>query len=297
MGVFTEADFEHWHEHGYVITRLLDDDLLAAAVANIHEYMPPWEEYARHRRWYSESVGNTGGRLRTRATFPFVGDALNATTLHPDLIGFAERVIGSDRLMLSHGQLGGKYAGTRDFEQQLHSDYGNNMLVCPKPDTEIFDIPAIIYYTDVTVDLSPTYVVSQQFTRGAPLEPRHRPRKDHPELYEHEFPVVVPAGSVLVYSMNTFHRGSALKASEGLRFAQNIGFKRADMTFCGQVTFQHEGGRPEMDHFLVTATPRQREFVGFPRVGDPYWDAYTLAGVAARYPEMDLSPYRAAAGL
>lgn len=293
MGI-SDAEYEHWREHGYVITQLLDEDQVKAAVENIHEYMPSWEEYARHPRWYAESVASRTGRQSTRATFPFVGDALNETTLHPDLIAFAERVIGTERLMLSHGQLGGKYAGTRDFEQSLHSDYGNNTLVCPKPDTEIFDLPAIIYYTDVTVGLSPTYIVPQDYTRGQPLEPRHRRRDDYPELYKHEFPVVVPAGSVLIYSMNTFHRGSALTASEGVRFAQNIGIKRSDMPWCGQVTFQHEGGRPEMDHFLENATPRQREFAGFPPVGDPYWDETTIAGVGARYPGMDMTPYRKA---
>lgn len=47
-----------------------------------------------------------------------------------------------------------------------------------------------------------------------------------------------------------------------------------------------------MDHFLVSATPRQRELVGFPAVGDPYWTEETLAGVQDRYPLMDMSPYR-----
>lgn len=288
----SDADLAHWREHGYVIVQLLDDDEVAATLEDIYQYMPPWEEYARHPRWYAESVAAKAGPLRTHATFPFFGDALNASTLHPDLIAFAEKVIGTDRLMLSHGQLGGKYAATRNFEQSLHSDYGNNTLVCPKPDDQIADLPAIIYYTDVTVGLSPTYVVPQDVTRDGPLEPRHRPREKFPELYEHEFPVVVPAGSVLIYSMNTFHRGSALTASEGVRFAQNIGFKRVDAPWCGQETFQHDGGSAEMDHFLQTATPRQREFVGFPPVGDPYWDEGSLAAVAARYPNMDMAPYR-----
>jgi hypothetical protein len=64
------------------------------------------------------------------------------------------------------------------------------------------------------------------------------------------------------------------------------------LTWCGQVTFQHQGGTREMDNFIETATPEQRELVGFPPVGDPYWDEVTLAGVAARYPNMDISPYQ-----
>ena len=292
MPGISEADYEHWREHGYVIVPLLDDTQVKAALEDIYEYMPPWEEYARHPRWFSETVGAPARRPGQGATFPFVGDVLNLTTIHPDYIAFAERVMGTKRIMLSHGQLGGKYAGTRDFEQELHSDYGNNTLAFPKPDTEILDLPAIVYYTDVTVDLSPTYVVSQQFTRGDVFAPRHRSRAQYPELYEHEFPVTVPAGSALIYSMNTFHRGSAIRATEGVRFAQNIGLKRVDAPWTGQVTFQHEGGRPEMDHFLQTATPRQRELVGFPPVGDAYWDETTIAGVDGRYPDMDMAPYR-----
>lgn len=288
----SEADYEHWREHGYVIVRLLDDDLLAAALENIHEYLPTWEEYARHPRWFQQTIAAPVRAPGQGATFPYVDDALNATTVHPDFVAFAERVLGTERIMLSHGQMGGKYAGTRDFEQDLHSDYGNNTLVFPKPDSQIQDLPCIVYYTDVTVDLSPTYIVPQDFTRDDPLVPRHRSREEYPELYEHEMPVTVPAGYALIYSMNTFHRGSALRAKEGVRFAQNIGLKRIDATWTGQETFQHEGGRPEMDHFLENATPRERELAGFPAVGDPYWTKETVDGVDARYPGMDMTPYR-----
>jgi hypothetical protein len=41
---------------------------------------------------------------------------------------------------------------------------------------------------------------------------------------------------------------------------------------------------------------RQRDLFGFPRPGDPYWTEETLAGVAARYPGIDLAPYGVAAG-
>ncbi|MBO0882779.1 MAG: phytanoyl-CoA dioxygenase family protein [Mycobacterium sp.] len=293
MAGISESDYEHWREHGYVIVRLLDDDQLAAALENIDEYMPSWEEYARHPRWFAETVGSKVHRRPGQgATFPYVNDALNASTIHPEYVAFAERVMGTKRIMLSHGQLGGKYAGTRDFEQQLHYDYGNNTLVVPKPDSEILDLPMILYYTDVTVDLSPTYAVSQQYTRDEPLTPRFRSREEYPEMYEREFPVTVPAGSALIYSMNTFHRGSALRAKEGLRFAQNIGLKRIDAQWTGQETFQHEGGRPEMDNFLIKATPRERELAGFPPIGDKYWDKLTVDAVEARYPGMDMTPYR-----
>ncbi len=292
MPRITEDDYEHWRRHGYVVVALLTDDEASAALEDINRYFPTWAEYVARPRWFQHTAGSPVHAPGQGAEFPYDGSALNASTIHPDYIAFAERVMGTDRLMLSHGQLGGKYAGTRDFEQDLHRDYGNNTLVVPRPDSDIVDLPMIVYYTDVTVDLSPTYVVSQDVTRDFPLTPRTLSRRAYPEVYEQEVPVVVPAGSAVIYSMNTFHRGSALRAMQGLRFAQNIGLKRIDAPWSGQVTFQHEGGRPEMDRFLEGATPRERELVGFPRVGDPYWDDLTLDGVAGRYPGMDMTPYR-----
>jgi hypothetical protein len=56
---------------------------------------------------------------------------------------------------------------------------------------------------------------------------------------------------------------------------------------------QYQAG-PEMARFLERATPRQRELIGVPPPGDPYWTEATIAGVGARYPGMDLAPYREA---
>ena len=47
--------------------------------------------------------------------------------------------------------------------------------------------------------------------------------------------------------------------------------------------------------FIPQCTVRQRDLFGWPRPGDPYWDEATLAGVAARYPGIDLEPYRVTA--
>ena len=292
MSRISEQHVEHWRRHGYVIVPLLSEDEVSAALADIDAYMPTWDEYVRRPRWFGQTVASPVRGPGQGAEFPYAGSALNHSTIHPDFVAFAEQVMGTDQIMLSHGQLGGKYAGTRDFEQQLHRDYGNNTVVVPPPDEAIVAVPMIVYYTDVTVDLSPTYVVSAELTRDFPLTPRFLGREHYPQVYEQEIPVTVPAGSAVIYSMNTFHRGSALRASHGLRFAQNIALKRLDAPWSGQSTFQRLGGTPEMDQFLEHASPRERELVGFPRVGDPYWDGYTLAGVEGRYPGMDLTPYR-----
>jgi hypothetical protein len=45
---------------------------------------------------------------------------------------------------------------------------------------------------------------------------------------------------------------------------------------------------------MQTASLRQLLVLGFPPPGHAYWNAATLAGVAARYPMLDLSPWQQA---
>lgn len=292
-----DADIEHWQRHGYVLVEdFLDPDELAAAQENIERYMPRWGEYVAHAPRYRQLVGNGNTPTTPQGWvlngFPFVGDALNQVTLHPYLLAFVQRLVGHDRLALSHAGLMGKYAGRGDYDQELHVDFSNNTLAFPGADLTYCDIPAIIYYTDVNQECGPTYVVSQQVTGQDIRGPRHRSKGKYPSFYDAEAPVVCRAGSALIYSMRTFHRGSAMRQEQGLRWTHHLAFHTAGPRWLGSATFQRAGGSPEMDHFLVSATPRQRELVGFPAVGDAYWTDETLAGVRDRYPLMDMSPYR-----
>jgi hypothetical protein len=46
--------------------------------------------------------------------------------------------------------------------------------------------------------------------------------------------------------------------------------------------------------FIDRASPRQLALFGFPPPGHPYWTPHTLAGMAMRYPNLDLASWRAA---
>ena len=144
------------------------------------------------------------------------------------LVAFAERLVGHDNIALSHGAIVGKYAGKGDYDQELHPDYSNNTLAFPKDGTEIIDIPMIVYHTEVTIDLGPTYVVSQELTRHLVTDgQRFHSRAEFPGLYAAERPATMPAGSALIYDMRTFHRGSAMRAAQGVRFSQFTAFHTA----------------------------------------------------------------------
>src|SRR5213594_950181 len=124
------------------------------------------------------------------------------------------------------------------------------------------------------------------------LVPCVRTRDRFPVLYEHEVAVTARAGSVLLYSMSTFHRGTAFRTAAGARFTFHVVFRAKDSHWMGFSAWARSGPEPALERFLERATPRQRELLGFPPPGHPYWNEETLAGVAARYPAMDMTPYR-----
>ena len=297
-----DADVDHWHQHGYVIIEnFLSPEELKRLGDSCHRHLPSWQEYKDRELVFNGLMGSSGRHEKgssaasVRYDFPYDDDALNNLTMHPFLLAFAERIAGTDNLGLSLGHLVAKYAGRGDFDQALHSDLSNNTFVIPSKSKEWIDIPMIVYLTDVTLDLGPTYVVSQEHTEHRGLVEdgfRFHSREEFPELYEVEKPALVPAGSVIIYSMRTFHRGSAMTAKEGHRYVVFTGYHTANCRWNGPMDQQHRMGSREMDRFLINADPRQREIVGFPPVGHEYWkDPDMVKGVGRRYPKMDMRPY------
>jgi hypothetical protein len=185
-----------------------------------------------------------------------------------------------------------KYAGTGDFDQGLHLDYQGNTLVVPREDADYRQINMILYYTDVTPELGPTFVVSQEKTRDLPMWPTHRTRKKSPELYKHEKPVLAEAGDLLIFGMKTWHRASDLAAESGARFTHHLVYRAAQHAFQGYHQWSQFGEKAELAAFIESATPRQREVIGFPAAGDAYWNVETIQAVSLRYPGMDMTPYR-----
>jgi ectoine hydroxylase-related dioxygenase (phytanoyl-CoA dioxygenase family) len=274
----------HWERHGYVVIEdFLSPGELAAAQEAVHRHFPTWEQRAADLSAY-EGLGPW-------REFPFRGPELNHITTHPSLIDFVSSTLGTEDVFVTQSLLWGKYAGGGDWEQSHHMDYGNNTLVVPRDDGQFRQVPMILYYSDVTPDLGPTCVVSQEVSGSEPVWPATFERADHPALYEHEVPVTVPAGSLMIYSMRTVHRGTAMRATTGSRFSHHIVWRRGGFEWMGWRAFPREAKDEDFVAFLEEATPRQRAVLGFPAPGHQYWTESTLRGVAARYPGMDLSEY------
>ena len=285
----TDKHAEHLLRHGYaIVPDFLTGAELAAARANVLRYFPTAEELTATPERYGSIVEDPE---HLQVEFPFAGDALNDVSTHPELVLFVERLLGTRDVMLSQAAIWAKYAGTGDFEQGLHLDYQGNTLVVPRDDGAFRQVNMILYYGDVGLDMGPTYVVSQEKTRHLPLWPTHRTRKKDPALYKDERPVLATAGTLFVFSMRTWHRASNIEADSGVRLSHHLVWRSAAHAFAGYHLWSRMGENPELQRFVERATPRQREVLGFPPPGHPYWNAETLAAVKLRYPKMDMGPY------
>ena len=288
----TEDHHKALLRHGYVLVpEFLTPDALAAAQADVLRYFPSAEELESTPQRYGFIFDDPEN---LQIEFPFAADALNDVSTHPEVIAFVERLLDTREVLLSQSAIWAKYAGTGSFEQTMHLDYEGNTLVAPRDDGPFRQVNMILYYTNLTPEMGPTWLVSQEHTREAGLWPTFRPRKRYPALYEHERPILATAGSLLIFSMRTFHRAGEIAADRGARFSHHMVYRSAACPFNGYHQYSQFGEKPEMQRFLQRAAPRQREVLGFPPPGHPYWNEETLDAVARRYPRMDMGPYRLA---
>jgi len=277
-------------DHGFtVIPNVLGRAELKKARQGMARYFPSVEELEATPERYGFIYDDPEN---LQVEFPFADDGLNDLATDADLIRFVQKLLGTDDIRLAQSAIWAKYAGLGHYEQGLHLDYQGNTLVVPRDDGDYRQVNMILYYTDVTVDLGPTCVVSKTKADDLPLWPTHRWRKTSPALYEKEQPVVVKAGSMLVFSMRTWHRASAMTAEAGVRFSHHFVWRSAAHDFQGYHQYSKHGENEDLQAFIQRATPMQREVLGFPKPGDAYWNAETLAAVALRYPNMDMTPYR-----
>jgi Phytanoyl-CoA dioxygenase (PhyH) len=276
-------------EHGYLLIEgLLSESELEAVHEELPYYFPTGaERHARPERYRG---------LTTDVPFPVTGPAINQVFVHPNVLSVVGQLLGTDDVRLTDAVLRAKYPTSTEGGLRLHVDFwGKNSLTYPRDEGVFRQILILVYFSDVTEGTGPTFVVPREHYRDDPLYPWKRTREEHPEMYALERPVLAPAGSGLIVSMRTFHRGSKVTDPKGARFNAFVGYRAAE---CGWMETHHwgTGGETRMRDFLESATPQQREVLGFPPPGHAYWNADTILGVSRRYPGMDMSPYTAALG-
>lgn len=263
----TDEQIATYKQQGFlIIENFLTEEERQAALDGFYTlYAPPYDEYVSNGR---------KNETPQQREFPWDHSGLNHVTTHPDLIDAAERVLQTREIRLSEGHLGMKYAG-EESKSRFHIDYGNNTLGPIIEPDDFMNLVFFYCFDDVKEGMAPIQMV-----------PNGRPD-------EEAVPMIVPGGSVCMYSVFTRHSASPFAAPHGHRPVMWVGFTRKDRPWDGARSFTYKSRKDweAVQRFMNEASSRQLELLGFPPPGDPLWTDRFIEAMATRYPGFDPEPY------
>jgi phytanoyl-CoA dioxygenase PhyH len=297
MGVISAPQRAQWEEDGWcLLDAFLPPDTTAAAQAALPGLFPTAEEFAadvdpdRNAPFRDDSH-------RVMPRFPFEERALNELVVHDRIIDLAQELLGlgSAELRMYQAMLSAKYSnGAVSDDQLLHADFGNHTLVVPRHAPGYQQLEMFFYLSDVEPETGATRMVSRRLTQAIPAERTYLSLDDYGDLYGAEVPASGRARSVLAYRPDVFHRGVRIAAPGAARFLLHVSYKPAASDWLGSFGLANAGEDMAWYRFVGGANERQLTVLGFPVPGHAYWTKETLDGVAARYPMLDLTPWRRA---
>jgi hypothetical protein len=148
--------------------------------------------------------------------------------------------------------------------------------------------------TDVTTASGATRMVSRRKTVDIPIERHTLSYADYPELYENSGVASGPAGSIVAYRPDVYHHSVDVTGSGVCRIMMHVSYRPADAEWSQYQAWAFKGFSSEWHNFVQSSGPTELALLGFPRPGHPYWTDETIARVNARYPALDMTPWRSA---
>lgn len=300
---FSSDDLETWRREGAaVIQDFFTPEEVAAVVADFEAVFGRTEGEAEALDRKKEGVVGRFHPSQFKGVAPVPLDcspALNLIGVHPALMGFAKAALNTDAVHLYQCQAWAKFTGESDYDQPFHCDYVNHTLTAPSEDAAKNSVTILCYFTDVTDAHGAMHYVPRTESQkvAGPEATLNADPEAHARLQAALRPLgrssASPAGSAVPYSIDVYHRGTNLTAPGGRRFALMSCWKKAGDESIGFHAWPFHHTQPWariFDH----ATPEQLACFGVQPPGDPFWTETTLARAQARYPNWDLSPYRAA---
>jgi len=285
-----DSALDEIRDRGFTIVEgFLEPDELKAAQEALWLHFPRPEEYFAEPEHHARYAASQFAGVEE---FPYRSWDLNRLAFHPDLVDAAERFLGTTDLHLYKIELWAKYAGAVSYEQPLHRDYGSHSLVVPRADHTFQQLTTFIYLSDVDDRDGPTRIVPYDDGKDVPFTPLYL---EFGALADVEVAATAPAGSLLAYRTDILHRGSDFADGGRARFSLLADYQQRGMTWAGKMAWPKQAPQ-RWAKLIPRCSVRERDLFGFPRPADPYWNQQTLRDVAARYPGIDVAPYRSATG-
>jgi hypothetical protein len=293
----TDEQIAQFKRDGFLLIEnfLTEEERLTALDGFYKLYAPPYDEYVA-----------SGGKNETpqQMVFPWDHTGLNHVSTHPDIIDAAERIIGTRGIRLCESHLGMKYYEGKadqpapDSVKFIKNDSTNGSELY-KDIKKLASTPPGLFHVDwdgnslgpfnyeVNSHLTFFYYFDDVKPGMAPIYMTPYGRPDSEAI-----PMVAPGGSLVIYSMFTSHAASDFVVP-GHRPVEWVAFSRNDRLWDGGRYFTYKNGVKfdGMKRFIVEASPRQLELIGFPPLGDPAWTEEFIEGMASRYEGFNKEPY------
>lgn len=301
---FRPEDVDTWRRDGAVVIEKFFTPAEVAAV--VRDFETVFGRLGGDEPLIRKKEGETGrfheAQFKGVAPVPLdCSPALNLIGVHPALVAFAKEALGAPDVHVYQCQAWAKYTGEADYDQPFHCDFVNHTLTAPSEVTTANSITILCYFSDVSEAHGPMHYVPRtasasvagpEATFSLDSEVRRRVQEGLQPL---ERSSAAPAGSIVPYAIDVYHRGTNLTAPHGHRFALMSCFKKAGdeaIAFHAWAFHHMKPWARIFDH----ATPEQLACFGVPRPGHPFWTDTTIKRTEARYPGWNSKPYRGAMG-
>ncbi|HEY0000073.1 MAG TPA: phytanoyl-CoA dioxygenase family protein [Actinoplanes sp.] len=302
------AAAQAWQTDGFVhLPGFLPAGEVAAAVRQLDLLFPSAEGFhdgtdPRRERFIGDEFAGID-------TFPFASVDISLLAVHDRILALAAALLNDKDIHLYGAEAWAKYTGACDYDQALHRDYLNQTVLVPSTTPGCQQLEMFVFLTDVPEELGPPHLVSRRHTAELPAVPNWLLRPGQtgdnrfagesgagggPDLYELEVSGAGPAGTVIAFEQGTFHRGTQLTAPRGARYSMHLCFRPAAVQWGHRVGWAVQSFTTEWVDFVGRASAAQLQALGFPPPGHPFWTPQTLAGMALRYPNLDLTPWHPA---
>jgi hypothetical protein len=297
------ADIRTWRDEGVLI---LPGFFSAEELEKPHEdFQTIYEMLPPAVRKPTAEAGDTAetakfhvDQLEAIRPLPSLGAPdLNLLAAHPRLIQAVQSLLVTDDVFLYTSYAWRKDAGQTNYAQPFHRDYPTHQLLVPPDRPEHGAVLMFIYLTDVDLGNGALAYVRNSEARRFGIEAGQPCSEGQTELARGERRAVGPRGTVLLYSGETFHRGTDLTEPGACRHVVGAGYRRSDMPWIGPRRGDFHPVLRIWRDIMEMASPEQLSAYGVPRPGNPYWTERTIRGVEARFPRWNSDPWRIAAGL
>lgn len=299
----SDEDVQTWRRDGVLIRKgLIPPADLDAPHLDFHTVYELTPEDALPGRSDEASEAADGqfhvSQLQPIRPLPSLGAPdLNLLAAHPRILDTVTALLGVEDIFLYTSYIWRKRAGETNYNQPFHRDYPTHSLLVPPDEAAAGTVNLFIYLTDVTRENGPLSYVPLGKSQAFGLAAAQPGREGQEALAEHEAFAEGPAGTVLFYNTETFHRGTDLTGVDAIRHVVGAGYRRTEMPWVGPRRGDFHPLLPMWRDIMERGTSDQLAVYGVPRPGHAYWTQRTIEGVESRFPGWDSRPWREAAGL